>query len=153
MVRKELIRQIAAVMRDRGLRKQISIPKHVFHISDDEGNNKDFVVKKTDKSVLYTADDIEAVLDACQYVIQEAMKAGDEISIRGFGTLGLKYRKPRIAKNVLDGEPIRMEGHYVPKFVSGNDLKRCAQVYEQSVTDKKLRAPLPIFSEDNEEDD
>ena len=150
MVRKELIRQIAAVMRDNDIRKPISIPKQVFHITDDEGNKKDFTVKKIDKSVLYTADDIEAVLDACQYVIQEALKAGDVISIRGFGTLGLRYRKPRMAKNVLDGESVLQAGHYVPRFLSGNDLKRCAQVYEQSIADQKLCEPLPVFPEGGE---
>ena len=69
-------------MRENDIRKPISIPKQVFHISDDEGNHKDFTVKKIDKTVLYTADDIEAILDTLQFVIQEAVKAGEEISIR-----------------------------------------------------------------------
>ena len=147
MVRKELIRRMAEVMRENDIRKPISIPKQVFHISDDDGNHKDFTVKKIDKTVLYTADDIEAILDTLQFVIQEAVKTGEEISIRGFGTLGLRYRKPRIQRNVMDGQPVEVEGRYVPHFLCGNDLKRCAQVYEQSLIDRKINEPLPIFHE------
>lgn len=151
MVRKELIRRMTEVMRENDIRKPISFPKHVFHISDDEGNRRDFTVKKVDKSVIYTADDVEAVLDTLQYVIQEALKAGEEISIRGFGTLGLKYRKPRTVINVLDDQPVEIDGHFVPRFLCGNDLKRCAQIYEQTLDDRKINEPLPIFREDEED--
>lgn len=150
MVRKELIRRMAEVMRENEVRKPISIPKQVFHISDDEGNHKDFTVKKIDKTVLYTADDVEAVLDALEYVIHEAIRAGEEISIRGFGTLGLRYRKPRIQRNVMDGQPVEVEGRFVPHFICGNDLKRCAQVYEQSISDRMINEPLPIFRDDGD---
>lgn len=148
MVRKELVRRITEVMRENDIRKPISIPKQVLHISDDEGNKKDFTVKKADKRYLYTAADVIAVLDACQYVIQEALKAGEEISIHGFGTLALNYRQPRTLRNVLDGEPITMAGHYVPKFAVGNDLKRCAQIYEQSLKDRLPNDVEPVFDED-----
>ena len=104
MVRKELIRRTADVLRENNIRKPISIPKQVFHISDDEGNHKDFTVKKVDKSVAFTVEDIEAVLDACQYVIQDAVKSGEDITLRGFGTLGKRYRKARVVKDVLDGQ-------------------------------------------------
>lgn len=60
MNRKELVRRIANVMRENNIRKPVSSQKQVFHISDDEGNTKDFVVKKTDKGVLFTYDDVEA---------------------------------------------------------------------------------------------
>lgn len=150
MVRKELISQTASVLRENNVRKPVSIPKRVFHISDDEGNSKDFVVKKKDKNVIYTADDVEAVLSACQYVIQEALKRGEEISIHGFGKLGLKYHKGQTVVNVLDGQKVVTEGHYNPRFLAGNDLKRCAQVYEQSLKDQNLNTPLPVFSEEDE---
>lgn len=148
MVRKELIRRTADVLRENNIRKPISIPKQVFHISDDEGNYKDFTVKKVDKSVAFTVEDIEAVLDACQYVIQDAVKSGEDITLRGFGTLGKRYRKARVVKNVLDGQECEVAGHYVPWFYPGNDLVRCLQVYEQTLKDQELNKPLPIFHQD-----
>lgn len=148
MVRKDLARRTAEFMRENNMRKPIQIPKQVFHISDDEGNHKDFTVKKTDKSVLFTVGDVEAILTACQYVLLEAMKAGEEVTIKGFGTLSKRYRKPRVVRNVLDGAKIEMDGHYVPWFEPGNDLRRCLQIYEQSLKDQEMNAPLPIFHQD-----
>lgn len=151
MVRKELISRISAVLRENNIRKPVSFPKHVFHISDDEGNQKDFVAKKTDKMVLYTTDDVAAILDACQYVIQETLKQGEEISIHGFGRLGLKYQKEKTVHNIRDSQLVTIDGHYSPRFLCGNDLKRCAQIYEQSLKDLEINKPLPVFSEEEDE--
>lgn len=148
MKRIDLIRRTAEVMRENNIRKPVSIPKQVFHISDNEGNHRDFTVKKTDKSVMYTVDDVEAVLDAMQYVIQEAVKVGEDIVVRGFGTLGKRYRKARTVRNVLDGQAVELRGHYVPWFIPGNDLKRCMQIYEQTLSDQELDRELPIFHQD-----
>ena len=41
MNRMEFVRRVAQEMRENNMRKPISTPKHVFHISDDEGNSKD----------------------------------------------------------------------------------------------------------------
>jgi len=151
MNRKELVRRIASVMRENNVRKPVSSPKQVFHISDDDGNTKDFVIRKTDKSVLFTADDVEAIVDACLFVIEEAMKRGEPVSIRGFGTLGLKYRKPRATKKLGTDEWVDIDARYVPKFTFGNDLRMCAKVYELSLQDNVLSNPLPVFDESNDE--
>ena len=147
MVRKDLISQTASVLRENNIRKAVSIPKHVLHVSDDYGHTRDFPIKEASRMVLYTAEDVEAILDACRYVIQEAIKRGEEVSIFGFGRLGLKYRKGQTVRNVLDGERVDVEGHFVPRFTAGNDLRRCAQVYEQSVRDMEINAP-PVFEEE-----
>lgn len=151
MNRKELVRRIASVMRENNVRKPVSSPKQVFHISDDDGNTKDFVIRKTDKSVLFTADDVEAIVDACLFVIEEAMKRGEPVSIRGFGTLGLKYRKPRATKKLGTDEWVDIDARYVPKFTFGNDLRMCAKVYELSLQDNVLSNPLPVFDESDDE--
>lgn len=153
MNRKELIRNVAAAMRENNIRKLISSPKQVFHISDDDGNQKDFIVKKSDKGVLYTVDDVEAVLDTCLAVIEEAMRRGEAVSVRGFGTLGLKYRKPRATKVPGTEEWVDIESRYIPKFTFGNDLRMCAKVYELSLADKQLDVALPVFDEEGGDDD
>ena len=58
MNRNEFVRRVTSVMRENDIRKPVSSPKQVFHISDDEGNSKDFVVRKTDKKVIFTIDDV-----------------------------------------------------------------------------------------------
>lgn len=151
MVKRDLIERTAAAMRERNIRKSITVPGHTFHISDDEGNRKDFKVRQTDKSVLFTKEDVAAVIEACMDVIQEAVRTGEEVSIHGFGKLGLKYRKPRTVTNVLDGSPVDAPGGYVPRFISGNELIRCAQLYTQSIEDRKINDPLPVFTEEDGE--
>ena len=56
--------------------------------------------------------------------------------MRGLGALCLNYRRPRTVKNVLDGAQIDLDGFYLPKFIVGDELKRCAQIYAQSLQDK-----------------
>lgn len=150
MNRRELIRRIAFAMRENNIRKPVSSPKQVFHISDDNGNHKDFIVKQTDKTVIFTENDIEAVVDTLLEVIKDTLRRGDEISIRGFGTLGLKYRKSRATKKPGTDEWVDVEARYVPKFSFGNDLRMCAKVYELSLNDQLYHAPLPIFDEDED---
>ena len=135
MNRKELVRRIASVLRDNNIRKPISAQKQVFHISDDEGNTSDFTVKKSDRSVLFTYDDIESILDACIAVIEDALKQGDTINIRGFGSLALHYRKARTTKHPETGEEVPVPGRYVPKFTSGKNLRICAKIFEMGLND------------------
>lgn len=141
MNKRDFITRVSEEMRRRNIRKPVSIPKQVFHISDNEGNSKDFTIKSTDKSVLYNRDDVEAVVETCLYYAQECLKKGEPISFRGFGTLEVKYKKPRSAKNVYDGSEIIINGRYSPKFTFGNDLRMCAKMYELSLEERLKEIP------------
>ena len=146
MNKKGFIRTVAAVLRDSDARKCIQVPRQVLHISDDEGNSRDFTVKRADRKALYTIEDVEAVLEACLYVIKESLKRGESITFQGFGSLGLRYRRSRKVKNVSDGSEVVAKGRYVPRFSFGNELRRCAQAYESSLGDM-LDEPQPIYDE------
>ena len=152
MNRKELVRRIASVMRDNNVRKPISYPKQVFHISDDEGNTRDFVIKKSEKNVMFTTDDVDSIIDACIYVIEDALKHGEHISVRGFGTLALHHRKARKTKHPNTGEPVNIEARYVPKFSFGNDLRLCAKMFELSLEEGSLeyKSTPSVNKEDGE---
>jgi len=136
MNKKDLVKNITASMREKDIRKPVSMPKQVLHISDDEGNQKDFTVRKTEKSVIFTNDDVEAVINTFIEIVQDAIKKGETVSLHGFGTFGLKYRKPRKTKQVGTDEWVEVAARYVPKFTFGNELRRCAKIYELSLSDK-----------------
>lgn len=146
MNRRDLTRNAAEVLRRNSARKIITIPKQVLHISDDSGTQKDFVVKRADKEVLYTIDDVGIILDALICVIKDSLKTGEPVSIHGFGTFGLKYRKPRQTKQVNTDDTITIDGRFVPKFSFGNDLRLCAKIYEMSFDDR-MKEPDPIFDD------
>lgn len=135
MNRKEFTRRVATLMRENDIRKPVSSPKHVLHISDDDGNVRDFIIKKTDKGVLFTIDDIDLIIDSCVSVIEDALSHGEQISIRGFGTLGLHHRKARTTKHPITGETVSVDERYVPKFNYGDKLRLCAKLFEISLKD------------------
>lgn len=140
MNKKELIGETASLLRENDIRKKVIFPKQTFHISDDEGNRKDFSVRKTDKSVNYTVDDVKNILSACVDVIKESIKNGEEITVTGFGTLGLHYRGGRTIGG-FDGKLHTMKAHYVPKFWYGKDLRNCAELYRMSIEDENGDIP------------
>lgn len=152
MNKRQLVSRVAEVMRINNIRKPVLLPKKVLHISDDDGNKKDFIVKSSDKNVLFTVDDIENVVDALIQVIEESLKVGEPVTVQGFGTLGLKYRKARITKQVGTDDWIDVEARYIPKFSFGNNLRMCAKLYELSLQDLKLNEPLPIFDDGDDDD-
>lgn len=135
MNKKEFISRVAETLRENNMRKPVSVKKHTFHITDDEGNAADFNIKKRDKSVLYTIDDVSAIIDACLSVIFDTIRNGEEINIKGFGSLGLRYRAARRTKEPKSGEWCEVEARYVPKFAYGNDLRMAARLYEISLSD------------------
>ncbi len=135
MNKKDLISRVSSVLQSNGVSKKISTPKQVFHISDNEGNHKDFIIRKTDKEVNFNSSDIGAIIDACLIVIEDSLKRGEEISIHGFGTLGLHHRAARKTKRVGTDDWVEIKARYVPKFVSGNNLKLAAKIYELSLQD------------------
>ncbi len=135
MNKKDLISRAAEVLRNNDIRKSISTPKQVFHISDDEGNKKDFIVRKTDKSVLYNVNDVSAILEACLSVVEDAIKHGEKVHLQGFGTLDVRQRAARQTKHPESGEVVEVKARYVPKFSYGNNLRIAAKLYELSLSD------------------
>lgn len=136
MNRTGFIRRVSEVLRENNIKKPVHIPKQTLHISDDDGHSKDFYIKSTDKKVIFTRDDVAAIIDTCIFVIEESLKQGEPITIHGFGSLGLNYRKPRSTKLIGTDEKIQVDGRYVPKFSFGNDLRMCARIYELSLKDR-----------------
>ena len=153
MTKQELMRRVTDTLQENNKTKPITIPRQTFHISDDEGNARDFIVRKTDKTAPYTYNDVSTIIETCLYVVQEALKHGEPIKVHGFGTLGLTYRKGRTAKIPGTDEDVDIDGRYIPKFTFGNDLRMCARVYELSSAEKHLYEDLYYFEEDDEEEE
>lgn len=137
MNKKDLISKTTELLRECDKRKPVSAQKTVLHISDDYGNQSDFTVRKTGRGLLYTASDVTTIIDACLAVIEDSVKHGEDISIHGFGTLGVQYRSARQTKHPDTGEVINIDARYVPKFNFGNTLRMAAKVYELSLADKE----------------
>lgn len=135
MNRKDFIRAVWDRLRDDGIRKPITIPKHSFTISDDEGNTKVFYVKKRDKDVMFSVGDVEAIVDACLETVKDAVSRGEELNFKGFGSMNVIKRAPRWT--YLNGERVDIAEHYVPKFTASTDLRLAAKLYELSLPEEE----------------
>jgi DNA-binding protein HU-beta len=61
--------------------------------------------------------------EAFEKVVTEALKAGEEIRITGFGKFSVKERKAREGRNPQTGQKMKIAAQKVPTFSAGNALK------------------------------
>ena len=79
----------------------------------------DAIVAKTEMS----KKDADAALNAVVDAIKDALKAGDKVSLVGFGTFSVKERAARTGKNPATGETIEIAACKAPAFAAGKALK------------------------------
>ncbi|MCI0561975.1 MAG: integration host factor subunit beta, partial [Nitrososphaera sp.] len=65
----------------------------------------------------------EAVVDGFLTTVIDALKEGNNIEIRGFGSFKVKKRKGRVARNPRTGEQVMVSEHFVPVFKVSKELK------------------------------
>lgn len=152
MNKKDLAIRAADLLRENNVRKPVKIKKHVFTVTDSDGNSANFAVKRGDKEVLYTVDDAINILDACLEAAKEALRHGDEIAIKGFGILKVHRREARAVKRPDTGEWCEAPARYVPKFQFGNELRMAAKVYELSLSDAEAAKKLHELEEQHDDE-
>jgi DNA-binding protein HU-beta len=67
--------------------------------------------------------DAEKALKGFTDVVTEALKAGDKVSLVGFGTFSVGDRAARTGQNPQTGEKINIPAAKSPKFKAGKALK------------------------------
>ena len=67
--------------------------------------------------------DVEFAVNTVLDRMRQALIAGDRIEIRGFGSIGLRYRMPRSCRNPKTGDSVDVPGKYVPHFKPGRLLR------------------------------
>jgi DNA-binding protein HU-beta len=61
--------------------------------------------------------------EAFEEVVTEALRAGEEVQITGFGKFSVKERRAREGRNPQTGQKIKIAAQKVPAFSAGNALK------------------------------
>lgn len=69
-----------------------------------------------------TKADAKKGLDATVAAISEALKAGDKVSLVGFGSFGVSSRSARAGRNPQTGEAIDIAAKKVVRFKPGAEL-------------------------------
>lgn len=151
ITKKKFISLVAERLRESGDRKSVSIPKHTFHISDDDGNTSHFTVKERDKTVIYTVDDVAKIFESCLEVLLDCVRAGMVVNFIGFGSFRAKrHRGHRVRDVNAHGEDLIIEDYYVPRFTAGKHLRLAAKMYGLYV---KEHPELEESEEDEPEED
>ena len=65
----------------------------------------------------------EIIVDAVFHSIVEALRRGEKIELRGFGSFRLRRREPRKGRNPKTGDRVDVPSKQVPYFKPGKELK------------------------------
>jgi len=85
-------------------------------------NKSELIDAIAEKGGLSKADAGKA-LDATIASVTEALKAGDTVTLVGFGTFGVKERAARTGRNPQTGATLEIKASKVPNFKAGKGLK------------------------------
>ena len=67
--------------------------------------------------------DVELAVKLIMDQMTDTLSEGGRIEIRGFGSFSLHYRSVRTGRNPKTGDPVSLEGKYVPHFKPGKELR------------------------------
>jgi nucleoid DNA-binding protein len=67
--------------------------------------------------------DAQKHFEAFEEVVTEALKAGEEVQITGFGKFSVRERRAREGRNPQTGQKMKIAAQKVPAFSAGNALK------------------------------
>lgn len=85
--------------------------------------NKSELIEAIANEANLSKKDAEAAVNAYTTVVTNALKAGDKITLVGFGTYEVRERAAREGKNPQTGEAIKIAAAKVPAFKPGKGLK------------------------------
>ena len=74
------------------------------------------IINKVSSQTGIDKSDVQETVEAVLITIKEALKNGESVYIRGFGTFLNKKRAKKIARNISTNTAIILDAHYVPSF-------------------------------------
>ncbi len=89
--------------------------------------NKDALISSISAKTELSKKDIEVTIDAMIEVIIKSIKAGDKVTLTGFGTFRVSDRAAREGINPQTKERIQIPAMKVPKFTAGKVLKEAVR--------------------------
>ncbi|MBS5113376.1 MAG: HU family DNA-binding protein [Coprobacillus cateniformis] len=85
--------------------------------------NKTELVEKVAESAGLTKTQAEAAINAFVETITDGLKAGDKITLKGFGTFEVRQRDAREGRNPRTGETMTIAASKAPAFKASSALK------------------------------
>ncbi len=83
----------------------------------------ELVEKSAEANKLLTRKESEMVVNIVFDSMCEALKQGEKVEIRGFGSFTIREREAREARNPKSGEIVRIPAKKTPFFKTGKELR------------------------------
>jgi len=87
--------------------------------------------------------DTETVVNTIFDCMTEALRKGDRIEIRGFGSFQVKVREAREGRNPKTGEEVKIPAKRTPFFKVGKELKERIEAKRKQEAGGQPSAPRP----------
>jgi integration host factor subunit beta len=97
------------------------------------------LVEEVSKVTELTRKDSEVIVDTLFESVIKALKTGDKLEVRGFGSFRVRQRNARVGRNPKTGEKVEVPAKRVPYFKPSKELKDI--INETSA--EPSAAPLP----------
>ncbi|MGP8153449.1 MAG: integration host factor subunit beta [Smithella sp.] len=83
----------------------------------------DLIKKLQEELKSYSLKDVTYAVDIIFDSMTDAIKRGERIELRGFGSFVVRERKPRIGRNPKSGAEVKLQERKVPFFKTGKKLR------------------------------
>ena len=83
----------------------------------------ELILKITSKNSYLYHKDVYKIIDTLFNCVTKALKNGDRVELRGFGTFTTKLRNARIGRNPKTGAPVAIPQKKMPFFKMGKLMK------------------------------
>jgi integration host factor subunit beta len=107
------------------------------------------LIEEVSRVVEMTRKDSEVIVEAIFDSIVRALRAGDKIEIRGYGSFRTRQRQPRVGRNPKTGTRVEVPSKRIPYFKPSKELKdlvnQSAQMGEPAAgqTEPGAQTPTP----------
>ena len=83
----------------------------------------ELILKITSKNSYLYHKDVYKIINTLFNCVTQALKNGDRVELRGFGTFTTKLRNARIGRNPKTGNPVAIPQKKMPFFKMGKSMK------------------------------
>jgi integration host factor subunit beta len=102
------------------------------------------LIEDVSRAVDMTRKDSEIIVEAIFDHIVRAVRGGDKVEIRGFGSFHTRQRLARLGRNPKTGTPVEVPAKKIPYFKPGKELKAAVNPGGKPVEAKPVPADAPM---------
>jgi integration host factor subunit beta len=92
------------------------------------------LIEEVSRVIEMTRKDSEVIVEAIFDSVVRALRTGDKIEIRGFGSFRTRQRQSRIGRNPKTGTRVDVPAKRIPYFKPSKELKDLVNPEESAVT-------------------